>query len=72
MPKIYEKYIDYFDVFISTETIQMCMCSYEDNMVLSFTSKFTTSEIERNFFKTLSSSNIDVYINTNMRGEEDD
>ena len=41
-----EKYIDYFDVFISTETIQMCMCSYEDNMVLSFTSKFTTSEIE--------------------------
>ena len=50
----------------------MCMCSYEDNMVLSFTSKFTTSEIERNFFKTLSSNNIDIYINTNMRGEEDD
>lgn len=72
IPKVYEKYIDYFDVFISTETIQMCMCSYEDNMVLSFTSKFTTSEIERYFFKTLSSNNIDVYINTNMEGEEDD
>ena len=72
MPEVYEKYIDYFDVFISTETIQMCMCSYEDNMVVSFTSKFTTSEVERNFFKTLSSNNIDVNINTNMRGEEDD
>lgn len=72
MPKVYEKYIDYFDVFISTESIQMCMCSYRDNMVISFSSKFTNSEIERNFFKTLSSDGIDVYINTNMRGENSD
>ncbi len=70
MPRGYDKYIDYFDVFISTESIQCCMCSYQDKMVISFSSKFIYSEIERNFFKTLSSKGIDVCINTNVLGEE--
>lgn len=47
MPEIYQKYIDYFDVFISTSSIQMCMCSYLNKMLLSFTSQFTSSEIEK-------------------------
>lgn len=69
MPEIYSKYIDYFDVFISTSSIQLCMCSYLDKMILSFTSQFVNSEIEKNFFRYLSSKNVDVLINTNKVGD---
>ena len=68
MPESYQKYIDYFDVFISTSTIQLCMCSYLDKMVLSFTSQFESSEIEKNFFRYLASEEIDITINTNKTG----
>lgn len=68
MPGIYQKYIDYFDVFISTSTIQLCMCSYLDKMLLSFTSQFLNSEIEKNFFRYLSQEGIDIIINTNKIG----
>ena len=64
-----KKYIDYFSVFTSTSKIQMCMCSYNDKMVISFSSKFVNSEIEKNFFKFLSKVGIDVIINTNDYGD---
>lgn len=72
MPEVYQKYIDYFSVFTSTSKIQMCMCSYLDKMAISFTSKFVNSEIEKNFFKILSSENIKVIINTNDYGDYDE
>ena len=72
MPDIYKKYIDYFSVFTSTSKIQMCMCSYDDKMVISFSSKFVNSEIEKNFFKFLSKVGIDVIINTNDYGDYDE
>ena len=68
MPDVYKKYIDYFDVFISTSTIQVCMCSYLDKMVLSFTSQFVNSEVEKNFFRYLSNEGVDIVINTNKVG----
>lgn len=68
MPEAYQKYIDYFDVFISTSTIQLCMCSYLNNLVLSFTSQFVNSEIEKNFFRYLANEGINIVINTNKTG----
>lgn len=70
MPSEYQKYIDYFDVFISTSTMQLCMCSYLDKMLLSFTSQFINSEVEKNFFKYLTDEKIKVLINTNKIGEK--
>ncbi len=71
MPEIYQKYIDYFDVFISTSTIQLCMCSYLDKMLLSFTSQFINSEIEKNFFRYLADDGVNIVINTNkIRGDK--
>lgn len=72
MPEVYNKYIDYFSVFTSTSKIQMCMCSYKDKMVISFSSKFVNSEIEKYFFKFLSNGGIDVIINTNDYGDYDE
>ena len=68
MPEVYQEYIDYFDVFISTSRIQLCMCSYLDKLLLSFTSQFINSEIEQNFFRYLTSEGIKITINTNKIG----
>ena len=72
VPKIYQDYIDYFDVFISTSKIQICMCSYLDNLLLSFSSQFINSEIEKNFFRYLVNEGVNVTINTNKLGEENE
>lgn len=65
MPDAYQSYIDYFSVFMSTSRIQLCLCSYLDNLVFSFTSQFVNSEIEKNFFRFFTSQGINVIINTN-------
>lgn len=65
LPEEIRDYVKLFDVFASTDCTQICMCSYLDNMTLSFTSHFVSSEIQKNFFDELSSNNIDVIINTN-------
>lgn len=68
MPQVYEDYIDYFNVFISTSTIQLCVCSFKDKLVLSFSSQYINSEIEKSFFKTLSQGGILIDIYTNDGG----
>lgn len=72
VPKIYQDYIDYFDVFISTSKIQICMCSYLDKLLLSFSSQFINSEIEKNFFRYLVNEGVNITINTNKLGEENE
>ena len=70
MPAVYQKYIDYFDVFTSTSKMQLCMCSYLDKLLLSFTSQFINSEIEKNFFRYLSTEGLKITINTNQIGDD--
>lgn len=55
MPAGFEGYIKRFGVFISTPKIELCMCSYEEKVSLSFTSCFQNSNIQRNFFRILNS-----------------
>lgn len=66
MPNEFEKYISLFDVFTCTKKMQVCMCSYNDNCVVSFTSPFVSTEVQRRFFRTLSSYSIDIEITTNF------
>ena len=49
----YEKYIDHFGIFASTNILQLCSCSYQDQMLLGFTSKLPNDNIQRNFQKIL-------------------
>lgn len=65
LPDEIKDYVKLFDVFASTDCTQTCMCSYLDNMTLSFTSHFISPEIQKNFFTELSNNNVDVVINTN-------
>lgn len=71
MPEKLREYIKLFDVFASTDSTQICMCSYLDNMTLSFTTHFVESEIEKNFFKELSEKGIEIEINTNIVEDDD-
>lgn len=71
VPEEYQKYIDYFEVFSSTDGMQVCLCSYEDALLISFSSHFVTSQIERNFFCSLTGQKLKVVISTNSVEEED-
>lgn len=64
MPEEFSPFIHLFDVFISTPKIELCMCSYNDNLVLSFTSCFESSNIQKNFFRMLSDFGLEIEISS--------
>lgn len=66
MPESMREYIKGFDVFTSARRPQICMCSYEDNLVISFTSPFKETDIQKNFFLLLAEKGVAVQIATNM------
>ena len=48
LPEEYKEYIQHFGIFASPNSLQICSCSYGDEMVLGF-----TSSIQRNFQRML-------------------
>lgn len=71
MPEKLVPYIDLFDVFVSTKRKQACMCSFGDCLVISFTSPYHNTELEKNFFRSLTSRGVKVEIMTNYDGDEE-
>lgn len=69
MPDEMKKYIRLFDVFTGTNRTQICMCSYEDNLVISFTSAFVNTDIQRRFFRMLSDLGLKIEIVSNRLEE---
>lgn len=65
MPKELTKYIKLFNVFMSTIKLQLTLCSFEDNLQLGFTSGLISTDIQKNFFRTLTKNGIDVEIRCN-------
>ena len=66
MPEEFREDIRLFDVFVSTNKLQICMCSFGDNMTVSFTSPFSATDIQRRFFRTLSGMGITAEIAANQ------
>lgn len=66
MPKELEEYIDLFDVCVSTNKVQICMCSYQDKLSISFTSPFVSTEVQKNFFRELTARGVHVTVSTNI------
>ena len=62
VPEEFSPYIRLFDVFTSTPKLELCVCSFQDVLTLSFTSCFESSTVQRNFFRMLSGHGIDVEI----------
>ncbi len=65
MPEVFDKYINYFDMCTASSKLSICICSYKDNISISFTSPFINTDIQRNFFRRLSGMGINVEITTN-------
>lgn len=66
MPEEVIKYIDGFDVCVSTRKIQVCLCSFGDQLSISFTSPFISTEVQKHFFRALSGQGIRVVLSTNL------
>jgi len=62
MPEECTPYIELFDIFISTPKMQLCMCSFNDQLVLNFTSVYESTNVQRNFFRILSGLGLNVEI----------
>lgn len=60
-------YINMFDCFTSARRPQVSMLSFEDKLVVSFASPYTSSDIQKNFFRMLSEADVDIVISTNMK-----
>ncbi|MBE6024846.1 MAG: hypothetical protein E7231_16980 [Cellulosilyticum sp.] len=66
MPEELNAYIDGFDVCVSTRKIQVCLCSFGDQLSISFTSPYRGTEVQKHFFRALTSQGIDVVLSTNL------
>lgn len=71
MPEDFRKYIKYFHVFTSTPKTELCMCSFEDELVMSFTSRYENVNVERNFFEILKENGLKVEMIENDFPERD-
>ncbi|MCP1102862.1 NRPS condensation-like uncharacterized protein [Aequitasia blattaphilus] len=58
MPEEYCAYIESFGVYTNTPKVELTMCSFQDEVTLSFTSRFDTTNIKRNFYRILDSLSI--------------
>ena len=66
MPNECIPYIKLFNAFITTKKMQLCTCSFQDNLVLSFTSLFENTNVIRNFFREITALGIEVEISANL------
>jgi hypothetical protein len=66
MPPEFSEYINQFSICVSARRPQITLCSYKDTLVISFTSPFEDTDIQRTFFKYLTNSDIEVTITSNI------
>lgn len=65
-PKEFEDYIKQFSLCVSARVPKITLCSYNDRLVITFTSPYIETDIQRAFFQFLSSKDIKIEITSNM------
>ena len=58
-------YVHLFNCFTSARRPQICMCSFGDQLVISFASPYIGTDIQKNFFRRLSESGVKITIVSN-------
>lgn len=66
MPADFSDFIRLFCVCTSVRKPQLTLCSYNDRLVISISSPFKETEIQRTFFQMLSKAGIDIEITSNL------
>ncbi|MBQ9995310.1 MAG: hypothetical protein IJP32_02980, partial [Clostridia bacterium] len=64
------QYIRNFDLFNSSSKRQVCMCSFGDSMVISFSGVLAEHDVERAFFRSLAKYDENLTISTNYSSKE--
>lgn len=70
LPEAYVPYLKRFGVFTSTYKTELSICSFQDELVLSFASGFQHQNIERNFFRILKNFGIETQFLTDQFPEK--
>lgn len=70
MPECYREHIRLFDVIASTERVQLCICSFGNNMTLTFSDPFRSQEIQKYFFRALVKLGIPVEVTASLQEED--
>lgn len=70
MPPEIAVHIESFNLFVSTKIIQMCLCSFKDQLNLTFSAAYVDTNIQMHFVRYLTSLGIPVTINSNLLEEE--
>ena len=55
-----QKYIERFGVYTSTMRTELCVCSFGDTLSFAFTSRYDSTNIQRNFYRILKEQGIFV------------
>ncbi len=66
MPKEFEPFIHKFSLSVSARRPQIIICSYMDNLIVSFTSPYQETDLQRTYFQFLADKGIDVGISSNL------
>ena len=53
LPREYEELIERFGVYTSTPRTEVCVCSFKDILYFGFTSRYDSTNIQKNFYKIL-------------------
>ncbi len=69
MPEPLCQYIRSFEVMNSTNRVQVCLCSFQNRLVISFTSPFVKTDLHTHFFRALADMGIPVLIRANQPEE---
>ena len=72
MPRELTPYIRSFDICSGTNNLQICVCSFQDRLSISFSSPFVSAEIQRRFFRSLADLGAEVEITASPAGDEGD
>lgn len=66
MPKEFEPFIHKFSVFVSARRPQIVLCSYMDQLVVSFISPYHDTDLQRTYFQFLTDKGIEIGISSNL------
>lgn len=71
LPEPVQPYVKGFGVFVGTDALQLCTCSYNDQMHLGFTTTVRDPAVIRRFFARLTQDGVSLEVRSNtMYGEE--
>lgn len=65
LPPEVRDFVKYFEVFVSTDKLQLCTCSYESKFCATFTSAFQDTDVQMEFFRLLAGFGLEIEITAN-------